>query len=40
MEKVYLLQHESCDCKCELNKSVCNSLQNRILMNVAVSVNN
>ena len=27
----FLLQHESCECKCLLNESVCNSNQNEWL---------
>ena len=26
-ETRFLVQHESCNCKCELNESVCNSKQ-------------
>ena len=32
-----LIEHESCQCKCGLNESVCNS---RIIMNVGVNAKN
>ena len=35
-----LVQNESCECKCGLNKSVCNSKKNGIMMNVGASVKN
>ena len=36
-----LVQHESFECKCGLNKSVCNSKnKNGIMINVGVSVKN
>ena len=25
MKKFFLVQHESCECKCRLNENVCNS---------------
>ena len=36
----FLVQHETCECKCTLNESVCNSKQNGIMMNVDVGVKN
>ena len=38
-EKRFLIQHESCECKCRLNESVYNSKKKRI-MNVGMSVKN
>ena len=41
-ETKFLVQHEPCKCKCELNKAYVNFIQNKngIMMNVGVSVNN
>ena len=36
-ETRFLVEHESCECKCGLNESVCNSNKNGIIMNVGVS---
>ena len=33
-----LVQHESNDCKCGLNESVCNSKENGFMMNISMSV--
>ena len=33
----FLGQRESCECKCRLNEGVCNSKQNRLVMNVGAS---
>ena len=38
-ETRFLVQHESCDCKCQLNENVYKN-KNGIMTNVAVSVNN
>ena len=38
-ETRFLIQHESCECKCRLNESIYNSKKKRI-MNVAMSVKN
>ena len=38
-ETRFLIQHESCECKCRLNESVYNSKKKRI-MNVGMSVKN
>ena len=38
-ETRFLIQHESCECKCRLNESVYNSKKKRI-MNVDMSVKN
>ena len=37
-ETRFLVQHQSSKRKCRLDESVCNSKQNGIMMNVAVSI--
>ena len=37
-ETRFTVQHESCECKCELNESVFNLKQKRITLNVGASV--
>ena len=37
-ETRFIVQHESCECKCELNESVLNLKQKRITLNVGASV--
>ena len=39
-ETIFLVQYESCECKCGFNESICNSKQNRVMFNVGVSVKN
>ena len=36
----FLVQHESCECKCRFSESICNSKQKWNMMNVGVSVKN
>ena len=36
----FLLQHESCECKCGLNEGVCIQSKTGIMVNVGVSVKN
>ena len=39
-ETGFLVPHESCECKCGLDESICNSNQKGIMMKVGVSVKN
>ena len=39
-ETKHLVLHESCECKCALNESVCIHWKNGIMMNVGMIVKN